>query len=445
MPRLATFFLVGIAVFGLSPLSFGDLTAEQRKQNLESFDQVWNTVRAKHWDPALGGLDWEAVRAELRPKIERASSDSEARAIITDMLSRLHLTHYGVIPGSVYRDLGSGSAGSEQSGVDTEDDSGTAGLDVRVVNGQALIFNVEPGSDAEKQGVRPGWAIRAIDSDVSAPMLRRVSGAYQDSTLKPMMLARAVLARLDGPVGNPVEVEFRDGNDRIRTLSIERQSRRGQPEKFGYMPESWLSIQTGKPTSDVGYIGFNYFLDPMRLTAAFQKAIDDCKGCRGMVVDVRGNPGGIGILATGLAGYFVDQPDLKLGTLRMRDLPMKFVVNPRAPAFHGPLAILIDGLSASTSEIYAGGLQDIHRARVFGTRSAGAALPSMFERLPNGDGFQFAIATYQSASGKTLEGTGVTPDEVTPLTRAALLAGHDPALDAAVRWIHQDSPKGLNP
>jgi carboxyl-terminal processing protease len=162
-----------------------------------------------------------------------------------------------------------------------------------------------------------------------------------------------------------------------------------------------------------------------------------------MVIDLRGNPGGIGILAMGLAGYFLDKQNLKLGTLYMRDLPMKFVVNPRAPEFHGAVAILIDGLSASTSEIFAGGLQDLKRARVFGTRSAGAALPSMFERLPNGDGFQYAMATYRSESGKTLEGSGVTPDVSVPLTRAALLAGHDAALEAAMQWIHSQSSKGI--
>ena len=85
----------------------------------------------------------------------------------------------------------------------------------------------------------------------------------------------------------------------------------------------------------------------------------------------------------------------------------------------------------------AGGLKDLHRARLFGMPTAGAALPSTIERLPNRDGFQYAIATYVSAGGAALEGAGVTPHvEVIP-QRAALLAGRDPALDAAVTWIRQ--------
>ena len=116
---------------------------------------------------------------------------------------------------------------------------------------------------------------------------------------------------------------------------------------------------------------------------------------------------------------------------------MKFFINPRSPHFEGPLAVLVDGLSASTSEIFAGGMQDLGRARVFGTRTAGAALPSVIEKLPNGDGFQYAIANYISEGGKTLEGNGVKPDvEVAP-DRDSLRARRDPVLDAALKWLHQ--------
>jgi carboxyl-terminal processing protease len=115
---------------------------------------------------------------------------------------------------------------------------------------------------------------------------------------------------------------------------------------------------------------------------------------------------------------------------------VNFAVFPRPEPFQGPLAILVDGCSASTSEIFAGGMQDLKRAHVFGTHTAGAALPSMFTKLPNGDGFQYAIANYISQGGKPLEGVGVTPDQEVKLTRHQLLEGQDPVLDAAVSWIH---------
>jgi carboxyl-terminal processing protease len=195
----------------------------------------------------------------------------------------------------------------------------------------------------------------------------------------------------------------------------------------------------------VGYIAFNAFLDPQRLMAAFGDAVEGCGKCEGFIIDLRGNPGGIGIMAMGMAGWFIAQPDQKLGTLFMRDTTLKFVVNPRANTFAGPLAILVDGSSASTSEIMAEGLKDLGRARIFGSHTAGAALPSVFEKLPDGDGFQYAIANYVSEDGEVLEGRGVTPDVEAPITREALLASRDPALDAAMTWIKQTWIKQQTP
>jgi len=140
-------------------------------------------------------------------------------------------------------------------------------------------------------------------------------------------------------------------------------------------------------------------------------------------------------MAMGMAGWFVDSADRPLGSMYTRETTLRFVVNPRANIYAGPLGVLVDAASASTSEVLAEGLKDLGRARVFGTKTAGAALPSLFEKLPNGDGFQFAIANYVSEGGKTLEGVGVIPDMEVELTREALLAGRDPVLDAAMKWI----------
>jgi carboxyl-terminal processing protease len=210
---------------------------------------------------------------------------------------------------------------------------------------------------------------------------------------------------------------------------------RGELVSLGNLPPMYFWVESHQARPDIGYIRFNLFFAPETLRKAFESAIRDCAACRGFVIDLRGNPGGIGGLALGVAGWFLDRPGLRLGDMILRTSTFKFVVFPRPQVFHGPLAILIDGCSASTSEILAGGLQDLQRARVFGTRSAGAALPSVFERLPNGDGFQYAIANYISEGGKQLEGTGVIPDEVAGPSRRALLDGRDPALERALAWI----------
>jgi carboxyl-terminal processing protease len=209
---------------------------------------------------------------------------------------------------------------------------------------------------------------------------------------------------------------------------------RGVWSEFGNLPPTHVFYEDRR-IGDTAYIRFNMFLDLPRVMPAFEKTLKACKPCDGIIIDLRGNPGGIGGMAMGLAGFLVDKPNQKLGSMYMRDATLNFVVNPRADAFTGPVAILIDGTSASTSEIFAGGLQDLGRARVFGTKSAAAALPSIFTRLPNGDGFQYAIANYVSRNGQTLEANGVTPDQEVHLTRDSLLAGRDAVIDAALLWI----------
>ena len=178
----------------------------------------------------------------------------------------------------------------------------------------------------------------------------------------------------------------------------------GTVSQFGNLPAQVVTFESHTLPSGAGYIRFNEFLDPANTMPKIEAAIKSFQHAPGIVLDLRGNPGGIGIMAMGVAGFFIDKPGLKLGEMKTRDTTLKFVIFPRPEPYAGPLAILVDGHSASTSEIFAGGLQDLKRARIFGTRTAGAALPSDIIRLPNGDGFQYAQASYTSENGKVLEG-----------------------------------------
>jgi carboxyl-terminal processing protease len=405
-----------------------ELTPAQKQLNLESFEHVWKTVRDTHWDPKFGGVDWQAAHDELRPAVEKAATMAAARKAMSDLLARLHQTHFGIIPVDAYKEVDDHSS---SGGAD-----GHTGIDVRVVDGQALVTSVEQGSPAAKAGVHPGWRILQINGKEVAPPIEAISGVYKDSTLRDMMLSRAMTSRLTAGMGGKVQVQFLDGADKQVAVEIGEGTARGARSKFGLLPPQYVWVESRKLERNIGYLAFNMFLDPARLMPAFEEAIKSFRECDGIVIDVRGNPGGIGIMAMGLAGWFIDQQGRQLGTMLTRQTPLKFVVNPRFPTFRRPLAILVDGASASTSEIFAGGMQDLKRARIFGTRTAGAALPSFIERLPNGDGFQCATANYISDGGKPLEGIGVTPDVESPHTRALLLAGKDAALESAIHWIH---------
>ena len=110
----------------------------------------------------------------------------------------------------------------------------------------------------------------------------------------------------------------------------------------------------------------------------------------------------------------------------------------RSP-FSRPLAIVVDGGSASTSEIFAGGMQKLGRATVVGRRTAGAALPAHLIKLPNGDRFMYAVADFLGPDGKTIEGVGVPPDREIPIDRDLIADRRDPDLATAVEFILSES------
>jgi len=408
------------------------LTPEQRKLNIESFEYVWTTVRDKHWDPKLGGLDWKAVHDELRSAIETADTPEQAREVMSSMLRRLHQTHFGIFPADVYGEM-KGSQGKDDESSDNAD--GNPGIDLRIVDGRAVVTAIAPDSPAATAGIKPGWEIVRIGGKELAKSIDRIDRKLAVTTLHELMLTRAIGERLDGDAGTQVKIEFRDGAGRRLERTIERVKPRGAVAHLGNLPPLHFWVEQRKLTHDVGYLRFNMFFEPEALMSAVSALMKDCAACRGIVIDLRGNPGGIGGLAMGLAGWFTDRSGTQLGTMYMRTAHVNFAIFARPNPFRGELAVLVDGCSASTSEIFAGGLQDLKRARIFGTHTAGAALPSVIERLPNGDGFQYAIANYISQGGKPLEGIGVTPDEEVKLTRRALLDGNDPVLDRALAWI----------
>jgi carboxyl-terminal processing protease len=311
---------------------------------------------------------------------------------------------------------------------------------------ETVVVAVEPGSAAETAGLEPGMRVVRIDGRDPATRLPAGDGLER---YERAAIAMAAASGEPGASAGWTVTTSDDAEPRELTVAYRRDER---PQvKFGTLPAmptelTWRHLDEtererwGAGNHEIGLIGFNIWLIPV--ARPFDLAMDTLRTADGIVIDLRGNPGGIGAMAMGIAGHFTDAPE-DLGEMRTRDTAMRFATNPRrttadgkptAP-YAGPLAILVDEGTASTSEIFAGGLQHLGRAKVFGARTAGAALPAIMTPLPNGDVFLHAIADYRLPDGTALEATGVKPDNARPYDRADYAREGDPALAEAVRWI----------
>jgi carboxyl-terminal processing protease len=215
------------------------------------------------------------------------------------------------------------------------------------------------------------------------------------------------------------------------------------PSKLGFMPTVHSRMESETLTvdgSEIGLVRFNLWMLPVM--GPLDQAIDKFRNAQGIILDLRGNLGGIAGMLLGVSGHFLNDY-VSLGTLKMRGNELQFRANPRKVSptgqrvepYAGSVAILVDGLSLSAAEIFAGGMQAIGRVRVFGEQTGGQALPAIWDKLPNGDVLYHAFGDFVTANGTRLEGRGVIPDELVPLTRADLLLGRDAPLKAAVDWI----------
>ncbi len=402
------------------------ISAERIAEHLASFDLIWQTITDRHWSPEhLESVNWEAARDELRPMVEAANSDDEAAGVMRELLERLRLSHYQLIPAAAY---------DEQERAAGE---GESGISVRIIGGEAVVFAVEPGSAAAEAGVMPGWSIVSIGERETSELLDRLREREKITGDRPGVFSSlAIEGRLTGPVGDTLEAVFLDGNGERRTVELLLAESRDPKFEALNLPPVPVKVRYAQLDSGVGYFHFNAFLDPMRVMPEFENAVNASRDLDGLIIDLRGNLGGIIMMCNGIGGWLLnDTASAELGRLSMRNSDLKLVMNRRARPYTKPVAVLIDERSISSAEILAGGLKDTGVARIFGSTSAGMSLPSVVEKLPNGDSFQYAFSNYISASGRELEKNGVEPDETVRPTREDLLAGRDPALDAAVKWI----------
>jgi carboxyl-terminal processing protease len=356
MSKKIKIIVVSLLLVATIALSFGAGCAlgyrTSPEQGLDVITQAWNIIFQDYVDK--GKLDADAL----------------AQGAIRGMVEALDDPYSAYLDAETYQQRLGDLAGKIEG----------IGAYVAVKDGQIIIIAPIAGSPAEEAGIKPGDIILEVDG-------RSTSG---------MSLAEVVLS-IQGPKGTTV------------TLLILHQGET-EPEEIEIVrAEIELPSVYFEMKEDIAYINITYFsertaeeLSPVLEAIAQQRA-------SGIILDLRSNPGGLLETVIDVASFF-----LKEGVVvEVVDNEGKHTVYPVKPSeitTDLPMVVLVDGYSASASEVLTGALQDHGRATIAGTKTYGKGSVNMLSQLKDGSGIYLTTARWLTPNGRLIEGEGLDPD-----------------------------------
>ena len=300
---------------------------------------------------------------------------------------------------------------------------GGIGAMVTIKDGQVTVIAPIAGTPAEKAGIKPGDKILAIDGN----------------STQGLSLEEAVL-KVQGNPGTKVTLEvLHQGEETPITLVITREEI-NLPSVYPEIGNvtsipSTTPVPTVTPLPNgIAIITITYFSE--RTGDEAVSALKDvlASGAKGIVLDLRDNPGGILDSAVAVASQFLKQ-GIVLYALDSSGKKETWDVKPGGLATDVPLAVLVNGNSASASEVVAGALQDYGRAPLIGNQTFGKGSVNHFRQLSDGSAIYISIGRWYTPNGRQIEGNGLTPDIVVNTTEQDIQQGKDPQLDRAIEYI----------
>jgi len=380
------------------------------KDRINAFEDIWETINEKYYDPTFNGVDWRAVRERYRPLIDRASSDEDFYVVLKRMVGELHDAHTRF-------------STPEESRERERFEAVSAGVSILEVEGKPVIVGVQPDSQAALAGVEEGMLVLAIDGKPIADRLAEARALVAGSSTDRAVQLRIYRMLIDGEPGSSLRLKVAKDDGSSLEVSLVRR----------VVPDNAVVTSRRLP-SGLGYIKLTLWKSPIR--KQFKKTIEQLQGAPGVVIDIRGNPGGEADEVVKIASYFFNS-HVSFGKFTARSgRAIFFRTSDDDQVYKGPVAILINEGSGSGSELFAGVMQESRRAVVIGRRSCGCMLGiSKFRKVKGGGELAVSEFGYVSPLGKTFEGTGVTPDKAIELKISDLQRHRDAALDEAERVL----------
>lgn len=418
----ALFLVLLFSSFPLSPSSSARerVTTATREGRLIVFDETWRTIRERYYDPTLHGVDWDELRASLRPLAAEARGETEFYTVLRRLTSRLRDAHTRVFAPDERFDWQRPTYIS-------------VGVSLREIAGEIVVTNVEREGEAERGGVRAGDELLAIEGEpvanVFARNLTEETGASTDVAARQHAAARLFRGARD----TFVNAVFATNNGReTKKIRLRRVLQNRPPA---------LRVQKAE---NFPVVNFNMFVPEIasELMRALRRG--ELRAARGLVIDLRDNGGGHAETMTDIASAFLPQ-GTNLGAFTDRDGRIASTPQTRAAMlfaadavaeFRGPVVVLTSTRTASAAEIFAAALQESKRARVIGEQTCGCVLAIRRRHtLPDGGLLDISEMDFRTARHTRLEGTGITPDEFISPTRRDLRDGRDPALERAINIL----------
>src|SRR5690348_14368710 len=318
----------------------------------------------------LFGEVFERVRADY---VEEVTDEQLVEAAINGMLSSLD-PHSSYMNAKNFRDMQ----------VQVRGEFGGLGIEVTMENGLVKVVSPIDDTPAARAGLKPGDFITHIDGDP-------VAGLSLNEAVEKMR----------GPV-----------NSEIR-LTIRREGRDPFEVKLTRAIVKIQSVKSHLEGPDVGYIRITSFNE--QTDSGLQSAMKSLKAqagdkLTGIVLALRNNPGGLLDQAIAVSDDFLDQGEIVLTRGRHAEDGARYNARPGDITNGLPVVVLINGGSASASEIVAGALQDHHRAVLLGTRSFGKGSVQTIIQLPGHGAMRLTTARYYTPSGRSIQAKGIEPD-----------------------------------
>ncbi|HUZ73499.1 MAG TPA: S41 family peptidase [Stellaceae bacterium] len=331
----------------------------------------------------LFGEVFERVRADY---VDKVSDKQLIEAAINGMLTALD-PHSNYMDAKSFRDMQ----------VEVQGEFGGLGIEVTMQDGIIKVVSPIDGTPAAKAGLKPGDLITEIDG---TPVLG--------------MSLNDAIERMRGPIGSAIKLTVR---------------RQGRDPFVVTMRRAVVKIQSVKSElegNDIGYIrisSFNEQADSGVKAAIKSLKAKAGKNLHGIVLDLRNNPGGLLDQAVAVANDFLSQGEIVSTRGRHPEDAQRYDAQPPGDITSGlPMVVLINGGSASASEIVAGALQDHHRAVLLGTRSFGKGSVQTIIQLPGHGAMRLTTARYYTPSGRSIQARGIEPDIVVEPARIERIA-----------------------